>query len=275
MKEHFTTREVAKILDLPEPRIRSCLRAGILSPPRGPDRRPRFGFQDLLLLRTTKGLLDARVPLKRIRQIIQSLKRQLPDGQQLSSVSIYADGRRVVVWDGTARWQPDCGQFLLNFDVRAIAEQVDLPAPRASEPTPSLTAEQWFDVGCELERSSPVEAMHAYRQALALEPSHTGANINIGRLHHQVKDTAGAEQHYRAAIRHEPSSALAHFNLGVLLEECGRSEEAVAAYRAALTHDPELADAHYNLALLGEARGRRMEAITHFRAARRLYDREE
>ena len=273
MKGHFTTREVAKILDLPEARIRSCLRAGLVSPARGPRGQLQFTFQDLLLLKTTKGLLDARVPMKRIRRMIHSLKRQLPEDQQLSSLTIYADGRRVVAWDGMARWQPDSGQFLFNFEAQAIAAEVSLPVSATEPATSPLTAEEWFDLAFELERDSPEEAREAYHLALERDPSMAAAHINLGRLYHQAKQFGAAEAHYRAAIHHTPNDALAHFNLGVLLEETKRPEEAILSYRRALACDPHYADAHYNLALLFEARGRRSDAIIHFRAARKLYGR--
>ena len=87
-------------------------------------RQPRFSFQDLLILRTANGLLESGIPVGRIRKVLASLKLQLPDDQALSHVKIYADGRRVVVWDDTGQWQPDSGQFLLNFE----AEEVKRPA---------------------------------------------------------------------------------------------------------------------------------------------------
>ncbi|HEX5528048.1 MAG TPA: MerR family transcriptional regulator, partial [Methylomirabilota bacterium] len=117
----FSTHEVAKILGLPDSKIRACARAALLTPTRGPGGRLRWSFQDLLLLKTTRGLLEARVPARRIRRMLASLRRQLPGDQALSSVSVYADGRRVVAWDGTARWQPDSGQFLFSFDATAVA----------------------------------------------------------------------------------------------------------------------------------------------------------
>jgi len=270
MKSHFTTREVAKILELPEWRVRSCVRAGFLSPIRGPKRHIEFTFQDLLLLKTTKGLLNARVPVKRIRRILNSLKHQLPGEQQVWNVTVYADGKRVVVWDGGARWQPDSGQFLFNFAAQEVAQRVKLPVltgPATSAPT----TEQWFDLACELEKNSPEEARRAYHQALLLDPSLAEAHLNLGRLYHQARDFDKAEAHYRAAIDQTPDDALAHFNLGVLLEDRGRSGEAIAAYRNALNYDPNFADAHYNLALIFEARGRRSDAIKHFRSARKLY----
>ncbi|MGH7774686.1 MAG: tetratricopeptide repeat protein [Candidatus Binatia bacterium] len=270
MKSHFTTREVAKILDLPEWRIRYCVRAGFLSPIRSNRQQFQFSFQDLLLLKTTKGLVESQVPLKRIQRILHSLKRQLPQDQQLWNLTIYADGRRVVVWDGAARWQPDSGQFLFNFEAQTVAEKVDLPIPpKSGQATP--TAEQWFDLASELEKNSPEEARRAYHQAILLDPSLAAAHINLGRLCHQAGDFKPAEAHYRAAIQHTPQDALAHFNLGVLLEDRGRAEEAIGSYRRALDRDSTFADAHYNLALLLEARGLRSEAIKHFRSARKLY----
>lgn len=271
--KHFTTRDVAKILDLPERRIRSCVRAGFLSPSRGPRRQYEFTFQDLLVLKTTKGLLDSQIPMKRIRRMLGSLRRQLPDDQQLTSVTIYADGSRIVAWDGTARWQPDSGQFLFNFGAQAVAEQVALPLPQREPATPALTAEQWFNLALELEATAREEARRAYHQALESDPVLSDAHVNLGRLYHEEKDFTRAEAHYRAAVQHAPDDPVAHFNLAVLLDDLKRYGEAVDAYREALKRDPDFADAHYNLGRLFEALGKRSEAITHLRKARKLYGR--
>ena len=272
----FSTGEVAKIAVLPEARIRSCVRAGLLAPRRGRQGRLEWSFQDLLLLKTTKGLLDARIPMGRIRRMMASLKRQLPDDQALSSLTIYADGRRVVAWDGAARWQPDSGQFLFTFDVQTVAAKINLPErlPRPASDTtrePTRTAEQWFDLGCELDAASPEEARHAYQQALELDPSLADAHVNLGRLYHQAHQAPEAEAHYRAAARQTPDDAIVQFNLAVLLEELGRAGEAIQAYQCALRADPNFADAHYNLGLLFDALGKRAQAMTHLRTARKLY----
>jgi tetratricopeptide (TPR) repeat protein len=273
----FSTREVAKILGLSDSKIRSCARAGLLAPTRGRGGRLLWTFQDLLLLKTTRGLLDARVPARRIRRVLTSLRRQLPGDQALSSVTVYADGRRVVAWDGAARWQPDSGQFLFNFDAQAVAAHtppsLPRPAPSAAPEPPARTAAEWFDLACELEAASPDEARHAYEQALALDASLADAHVNLGRLQHQAGEPARAESHYRAAIRLAPRDAVAHFNLAGLLEETARARDAVASYHQALAGDPDFADAHYNLGLLLDSLGRRAAAMTHLRAARRLYRR--
>ncbi|MDR7544297.1 MAG: tetratricopeptide repeat protein [Armatimonadota bacterium] len=270
---HFTTQEAANILGVSAARIRACVRAGLLRPRRGRGRRLQFGFEDLLLLRTTKNLLDARIPPGRIRRILASLRRQLPGDEHLQHVTIYADGRRIVAWDGHARWQPDSGQFLFNFDAADLAEQ--LPGPH-KPPTPAVpirTAREWFDLGVELEAYSPEEAGRAYEQALELDPHLPDAHINLGRLYHAQGRYSEAETHYRAAATDAPRDPIPPFNLGVLYDDLGRRADALRAYKRALELDPDFADAHYNLGLLYEAMGRRTETITHLQRARALYGR--
>ena len=270
---HFSTRDAAKIVGLPERQIRSCVRAGFLSPSRGPGKRFQLTFQDLLFLKTTKGLLDSRVPVRRIRKMLASLKRQLPDDQRLTSVTIYADGGRIVAWNGSARWQPDSGQFLFNFDARSVAKQVALPKAPATARASDLTAEEWFHLATELEGSSPEEAQRAYRQALELDPTLSDAHVNLGRLYQESKRPMEAEAHYRAAIRHAPADPIPHFNLAALFDGLGRTDEAILFYRQAIDRDSSCADAHYNLGLLYEVLGRRSEAIRHLSKARTLYGR--
>lgn len=269
----FTTGEVAKILDLTESRIRACVRSGLISPRKGAGHQLLFEFQDLLLLKTTKDLLDARVPVKQIRRMLASLRRQLPDDQHLSTITIYADGRRVVAWDGKARWQPDSGQFLFNFDAQDVAEKVPVPVSARRAAEPSMTGEEWFNLASELEGTSPDEARRAYQQALEHDPTLADAHVNLGRLFQQAREFATAEAHYRVAAQQAPDDPVPWFNLGVLLDEVGRRQEAVQAYRKGIDRDPDFADAHYNLGLLYESMGRRADAMTHLRKARALYGR--
>lgn len=207
-----------------------------------------------------------------------SLKRQLPDDRHLTSLTIYADGSRVVAWDGTARWQPDSGQFLFNFEAQVVADQaamtpMPITSPSSADAAPVLTATEWFHLAVELEASSPQEAQRAYHQALELDSTLPDAHVNLGRLYQEAKKPVQAESHYRAAIEHAPDDPIPHFNLAALFDDLGRTEEAIQSYRQAIAHDPDCADAHYNLGLLYEAKGRRSEAIRHLHKARTLYAR--
>jgi tetratricopeptide (TPR) repeat protein len=265
----FSTSEVANILHLPDRRIRSLVRAGFLDPARNRTGTWQFTFRDLLFLKTAKSLLASRVPAKRILRILSSLKRQLPEEQHLSSVKIYADGRRVVVWDGKAQWQPDSGQFLFNFDARAVMRTVNLPAPKWNKA--NLNARHWFNLGVECERTSNDEAERAYLRALELDPGMSDAHLNLGKLYHDAGMFKKSEPHYRAAIECAPNDAAPYFNLGVLLEDLKQPQEAARCYEEALKRDASFADAHYNLGLLLESLGKKKEAFGHLRTARKLY----
>ena len=298
--KHFSTREAARILEATEAQVRSYARLGQIGPAREQGGDHQFTFQELLLLRTTRGLIEAGVPARRVRRVWSSLRRQLSHGLPLTSITIFADGERAVAWDGAARWRPDSGQFLLNFDADDVARRAGEEFARALAPRPplasraprepgaktrdsddaavavaegasSLTAEQWFLLGYELEVDSLVEAREAYRRSLERDPMFADAHINLGWLAHQDGELGKAEAHYRDAVRAAPEDATAHFNLGVLLEDRGRPDDALHAYEQALARDPDCADAHYNLGLLLEARHRRPEAMKHLMAARHLY----
>ena len=206
--------------------------------------------------------------------MLSSLKRQLPDDQHLSSLKIYADGRRVVAWDGRARWQPDSGQFLFDFRVGDLAQRAApiarRHAQRARVNDAEMSAEDWFAFGAELEAVEPTEAMDAYRRALALDPGHADAHVNLGRLLQESNRAPEAVLQYREALRLNPSHATAAFNLGTALEDLRKPSEAIAAYRRAVALDERLADAHYNLSRLYEKSGQRQSALRHLRTYRDL-----
>jgi tetratricopeptide (TPR) repeat protein len=268
----YTSQEVARILKVSETQFRGCLRAALF--PSLTKRRPqRFTFQDLLLLQTAKRLCEAKISIARVRRILGSLKRQLPDDAALSKLKIYADGRRVVVWDGEARWQPDSGQFLFNFEpalpdtpsVRVLKR----PVKRAVHAS-SRSADQWVVAAMELEADSPEEARRAYQEALRLEPGLVDAHINLGLLFHRDGRLPEAEQCYRQAIECAPQEVLGHFNLAVVLTDAGDRRGAIDAYERVVTLTPSFAEAHCNLGALYEAEGHKAEAIQHYAAAKRL-----
>lgn len=267
----FTTREAARIVGLSETRLRSWVRSGLISPERGPRRRFNFSFQDLVVLRASKGLVEEEIPALKVRRVLHALRRQLPPGKELAGLSVYVDGDRVVVWDGRARWQPDSGQFLLNFDtaslLRRSSRRPAMPLPRRGL---RLSAPQWYDLAAELEATSPDEALAAYRQALALDPTLAAAHVNLGQLVHARANFRDAEMHYREALCIDPDDPVAAFNLGVVLEDTGRPAEAERAYKRALGIDPTFADVYYNLAVFYESRGRKREALRHLSAYKRL-----
>jgi tetratricopeptide (TPR) repeat protein len=270
----YTTRDVAKLLGLSEAQVRSQARVGYLSPDRGPRNSYRFSFQDLVLLRAAKALSEARIAPRRIRRALRTLTRQLPVGRSLSGLRISSEGHRIVVRDGSETWNPESGQLLLDFH---IAELADRAAPtarrlarRARRSDEPLTAEQWYSLGIDLESAAPQDARDAYTRAVALDPRHASARVNLGRWLQEDGHPELAIAEYRAALASQPRHPTAAFNLGTALEELGRREEAIAAYRRTLDADDRFADAHFNLARLYEQAGKRAAALRHLRAYKML-----
>jgi len=270
----YTSREVAKLLGLPIGRIRGFVRSGFLVPERGVRGELRFSFPDLVLLRAAKELIDQEIAPRRVRTALRRLRTQLPSGRPLSALSISAEGGRIVVRDGGQRWNPESGQQLFSFEVAELAEKVAPIAARRAEEARSapvqMRADDWYELGCELEESRPEDARDAYRRAIELEPTHADAHTNLGRLLHEAGELDAAEAHYRQALVTDARDVTACFNLAVVLEDRGRTEGAIAAYQRVLTIDPRYADAHYNLARLYEQIGRGVAAVRHLRAYQKL-----
>jgi tetratricopeptide (TPR) repeat protein len=187
----------------------------------------------------------------------------------MSSVKVYASGSGVIVWDGTNRWQPDSGQFVLNFEAHASVEPAPLKPRGQTGKSRHESALMWWNRGVELQEYAQEAAQRAYEEALRLEPSLSEAHLNVGRLYHDAGRLTKAEASYRKAIQYRPEFAIAYFNLGVVLEDRGKDIAAITAYQQALQQDPRLKPAHCHLGELYERRGHLKEALRHYAAAKR------
>jgi len=159
--------------------------------------------------------------------------------------------------------EPERGQQRFDFDL-----------PRSTRSRPMQTyardAEQLFAAAVRLEEAEPGSAVEAYAEALAANPMHADAHVNLGRLLHQRGQLREAEAHYVAALVSRPDDVTATFNLAVVLEDLGRSDEAIARYCETIALDPHCVDAYFNLARLYEKKGEKMAAIRHLKDYRRL-----
>jgi tetratricopeptide (TPR) repeat protein len=272
----YATRDVARIAGVGQGLVRALVRGGVLTPRKGPRGAWLFSMPDVVLLRAA-GELRGKLPARRLQQALVKLRAQLPAGRSLSSVRISSDGKRLVASDGDLAWEPATGQGLLAFDVAEVAREI-APLARAqvraaTSPGRALTAAQFYELGCDLEASSPREARKAYEKALLLDARHADAQVNLGRLLHEAGDAAAAADHYRAALeaaRDVATVATAAFNLGVALEDAGDPAGARDAYQRALAVEPDHGDAHFNLARLLELVGDRAGAVRHMREYRNL-----
>lgn len=265
-KGDFGLREAAQLLGLTERQVRGYVQEGFLRPERGPRGAYKFGFQDLVLLRTTKRLLDADVSPRRIRRTLAALRAKIPEGHPLSGVQIHVDGDEVVARDATGTWSPETGQSSFGFDeVRdaVVVSSLDslpsasvdfddddlpfdeisviplaAPLPAHDEAGPMGCAD-WLELAetYQSERR-PRQARDALRRALEHDPFESEARRRLARLLEREGRIDAAESHYRLARRvhpHEPDFAFEH---GRLLAQLGELREALAAFEAAIELDP-------------------------------------
>jgi tetratricopeptide (TPR) repeat protein len=267
--QSYSVQDVGRILRLSRGTIRGLVDVGFVKPTRGPRRQFQFSFQDLIVLRAARALIDAKVPRRRIRRALEDLRRHLPREAPLSGLTISAIGDRVVVREGKNHFQVDNGQYVLGLDVEidnGVLRVVEhkLPVPRVPP------ADDWFGRALELEDTDPAAALTAYEKAVAADAEAVGAWTNWGRLLHEQGRMADAECVYRQAQEKCGTDAVLMFNFGVLLEDLGRTGPALDAYMAAIGTDPDFADCHFNLARLYEAAGKPQHAIRHLGQYRRL-----
>jgi tetratricopeptide (TPR) repeat protein len=270
----LSTSEAARILKLPEGKIRELVRSGLCRPARD-GKSYAFTFQELVVLRTAAGLLAQNVPLARVRRALAALSSDLPAERSLSGLRIFADGKRVAVREGGTAWEPETGQVLLDFGVDELAEQVaDLRAHTAreekDEDDPHSRALREFERALDLEEDDLAAACSAYGKALELDPDLVDAWVNLGRIAHHSGNAKEAVRLYHHALEHSPDDPVIHFNLALALEDARGAGPAASHYERALALDPSFADAHFNLAALCETLGRKTDALRHYAAYRKL-----
>lgn len=253
MKHAYSISEVARLIALTPEATRKLVSAVFGGP------RDVVSFQDLVLLRTAK-----QVPKARITEALRRVRKELPDDQPLSSVALQQVGKELVVNVGSAKWNASSGQQLLDLG-RA-------PGRGATwlRPLPTRDANALFAQGVQLEESDPAGALLLYADAVAADPHHADAHVNLGRLLHQAGRLREAEAHYVAALVARPTDATACFNLAVVLEDLGRVDDAIARYQETLELDPGVSDACFNLARLYEKKGEKVAAFRHLKDYRRL-----
>ena len=271
----YTLRQLQQMLGISPRVIGGLVRSGFVTPARGERNEYRFSFQDLVLIRTAHALQGADIPTRRILKSLRHLKESLPAELPLSGLRITAVGDRVAVREGTAHWEPESGQLLMDFEVAAVSGGVALmPAPApigghgAAEDTQAL-----FEEARSLEEADAPAAEAAYRRVLAIAPDNADAWLNLGAMMCESGRCAEAVPLYEAALAQCPSEPLLYFNLAIALEDMGRADEALQRYAQCLAEAPDFADAHFNAARLHEQLGHQQMALRHFNAYRRLQKR--
>jgi tetratricopeptide (TPR) repeat protein len=271
----YTAPEVSRIAEIPRAILRVLVQARLLDPKRGPDGDWRFAFRDLVVLRQVGRLLKARVPRGRIINALLKARCHVPPYVPLSGIQLLQDGRELRIQDEDGWFDPESGQAAFDFSPRADAGEV--ARVRAEQghlrPVPKevqLGAEEWFQLGCHLEEADFAQARDAYRRVLELDPEHTFARINLGRMLAEAGDVEPALIHLRLAMDTDRQEASPAFHLGVILERSGRLEDALGAYAEAIERDQRYSEAYLNMVDLYERLGQPELAVKTMAKYRRV-----
>src|SRR5580704_6017795 len=224
----FTPREVAKLLGVPEKRLRSLDRAKIVSPSGQRGRYRAYTFQDLIALRATRELLQQRIRLRDVARAIGALRATLPRvTRPLQELRIVGDGRRVIVRSDAGSFEPLTGQMVLDFQVEALRDDVVRLLRPEMSPSRARTAYDTYVEASALDEDPATydEAEELYGRATRLDPTLAIAYTNLGNIRFRRGDEAGAEALYRRAIEVDQRQPEAHYNLGYVMLERGESRK--------------------------------------------------
>lgn len=215
----FGLAEVARLVGLTPQRIRSYARAGLITP-LGAQEAPTFAFQDLVLLKNARRLLDQGVAPKKVQSALAQLRQQLDGQGPLSAVGLSAEGGTLIAERQQRRWDALSGQALFGFSGAEAAAMVPLPgASQKPKPPPSvesLTAAEWVELGRDLEAHAPHQARDAYRRALELEPDNLKVQLRLASLLERTGHHHAAAAHYRLVLARQPDEPTATDRLRAL-----------------------------------------------------------
>jgi tetratricopeptide (TPR) repeat protein len=272
-EQRFSREDVQRVLQISARQLRSWEKQGLIS------ERSDFALNDLLALKTLLKLRENHVAPQQVKRAVTALRVRIRNvTDPLTQLRIYSEGGQIRVDIEGNTMEPVSGQLLLNFGPAEIKKLLSFPGARAGhankaeESKKRAEAELLFEKGLEMEHSGAplAEVIAVYEHALKLDPTSTGALVNLGTIHFNGRKYDKAEAYYLRAIEADPEYALAHFNLGNLYDEQGKRAQALDQYLIALRGNPRYADAHYNVALLYQTAGETMKAVLHWKAYLKL-----
>jgi DNA-binding transcriptional MerR regulator len=274
----YTFAGVAKILEIPESKLRYWSQVGFVGPSVRRGGKQLFTFQDLVSVKAAKELGDRGFKAAQIRKTLDAVRATLPHiDRPLDRIRVSFDGEALVVIDDGSAYEAATGQRVFDFGLGDLAQRISdvgsmpsLPAAEpppadSAEPLPARTAYDWFVEGTRLEGQPDGDGQAAacYRQALGLDAGLAPAHTNLGNIAYRGGEPRRARARFETALALDPDQPEARFNLANLILEEGDLELAVAELRRVLQIAPEFADAHYNLAVALERLGGRAAARSH------------
>src|SRR3954463_9347529 len=92
----YSARHAAQLIGLPESAVRSCIRDGLVGTPGTVP--AQLSFRDLAALRTVKALIDAGIPLPRVRKDL--IQIQHATGTAVAELTVEVRDGRIQIRGG-------------------------------------------------------------------------------------------------------------------------------------------------------------------------------
>ncbi|MBN2343075.1 MAG: tetratricopeptide repeat protein [Deltaproteobacteria bacterium] len=259
----FSRKEVCKLFDVSEGRLKYWDSTEFISPGGYKGRRRCYTFQDLISIRSALALLNNGVSLQRTRTMIEQLQRLLPKATHpLSRLRIAGDSSQVTVTEEGREFEASSGQLLIDFTVKNLEEELVSSLPDYALKQNAKSAFEWYLEACALDEDEQTldDAEHAYHQAIVLDPTLATAYTNLGNLRYRRGAVEDSRALYLKALEIDEAQPEAQYNLGFLDYETGRLAEAERRFRRAVELDATFADAYFNLAMTQYRLGRPNDA---------------
>jgi tetratricopeptide (TPR) repeat protein len=258
VSDMFSGTEVAKLLGVSAGRLRTLDRAGIVSPSGRRKGHRAYTFPDLIALRAARDLLARKVRLRDVARAVDNIRTALPKvTRPLAELRIVSDGKRVVVKSPAFTYEPLTGQMLLDFDVKALRDDVVRVLRPVVGKERARTAYDLYVRASQLDENPATldEAEALYQKALEMDPWLAIAHTNLGNIRFRRGDEVEAERLYRKALTLDEKQPEAQYNLGYVMLERGEAKDAIDYFKGAIASDPQFADAYFNLAMAYEQAG--------------------
>jgi DNA-binding transcriptional MerR regulator len=251
MSDTYSYKDVSRLFNVTEGRLRYWDRSGFISPTGHDGRRRCYTFQDLVGIRSAMTLLEKGISVQRARRIVGKLQEEIPrSAHPLGRLRIIGDSKTVVVTDAEREYDVDSGQMLIDFSVKELEKEIaELPDYR--EKQKSRTAYEWYLEGCRYDEAEETMrlAEEAYYRAIHLDPTLANSYTNLGNLLYRTGAEKDAKALYEKAIEVDNNQPEAHYNLGFLEFEDNNMEIAAECFTRAIELDSTFSDAHFNLAI--------------------------
>ncbi len=272
----YTTRQLAKILELSERTLRSWIRRGLLEPVKTVCRVNYFDFSQATQLKQLAKLRAGGVSPRKIIGGLNRLKEWLPEAvRPFSCVDLLEKEGELLIRLKDGRYADPSGQLRFDFSspenaplttgLEAKLIQLDDYRPRAAATEPEeSTPDAWYEFGAELEEIGDLRgALRAYQKALDLGGEDSEMALNLGNVATLLGDQRRAIQSYLRGVELDPEHVECWNNLGTAFADYRRWTDAIRSYEEAIRLAPEYPDAHYNLSRAYLAAGNSEKAWQH------------